>query len=218
MNAAYHQHYAVGSIEDAEALLWPENGGELQFSLDGRPGSETKPSMVWAAIHSQLNSRTSKGLVNRANRPVHLRVHLTYDYPDTVNIVAFMKPLLDGVISALQYCPQPNNNIAATISLALQHRFDPLQIDGWLRKSEYAALGRNDRLVVPYRTGVKWNPDDHLCHGALITMEHRAKAAASGAATRCAVISPRSCAPASAAATTARRRCARSPVAPGSPG
>jgi hypothetical protein len=49
---------------------------------------------------------------------------------------------------------------------------DPTEIEHHLLDQRRAVLGTVDKLVSPYRAGVKWDPSDHLCvAGELLAAE-----------------------------------------------
>ena len=49
---------------------------------------------------------------------------------------------------------------------------DPVEIEELLLDQRRAVLGVVPRLLYPYRTGVKWDPADHLCvAGELLAAE-----------------------------------------------
>lgn len=75
----------------------------------------------------------------------------------------WVKGIVDGVICAFQTHTDTTvlPEVAARLAKILPAQ--PEEIDGYLRDDRRAALGARPRLVSPYRSGVKWDPDDHLC-------------------------------------------------------
>ena len=74
-----------------------------------------------------------------------------------------MKGIVDGVICAFQ--GHTDTTVLAEVVARLAETL-PAQreeIEGYLRDQGRAVLGEARRLVAPYRSGVKWNPADHLC-------------------------------------------------------
>ena len=83
-----------------------------------------------------------------------------------------VKGIFDGVICAFQahldttVLPEVVPRLAKALSA------DPDEIEGYLRSKRRAVLGEVQRLVAPYRSGVKWDPSDHLCvAGELLAVE-----------------------------------------------
>jgi hypothetical protein len=77
-----------------------------------------------------------------------------------------------GVICALQahadaaFLPEVVKRLATVLPV------DPSEIEERLLDQRRAVLGVVPRLVSPYRSGVKWDPADHLCvAGELLAAE-----------------------------------------------
>lgn len=74
-----------------------------------------------------------------------------------------VKGIVDGVICAFHghtdvtVLPEVVSRLARVLPAAAD------EIDGYLRRKDRAVLGEVHRLVAPYRSGVKWDPADHLC-------------------------------------------------------
>jgi hypothetical protein len=76
------------------------------------------------------------------------------------NIVAIMKSLVDGVISA--YHSESNIDDAAVERISKKLKIDKMRIIEYLKTDEYSILSKRN-LVSAYRNGVKWNPADDKC-------------------------------------------------------
>lgn len=117
------------------------------------PRSTEKPAAWW--WQARTGSRTVSGtLVPGLPFALRLRVQSR-----SASIPAILKPLLDGVIAALQSDPSPTD--AAVSRLADNLRVEPEVIRAQLT-SPGVLQGRGP-LVRAYRSGLQWNPADDLC-------------------------------------------------------
>jgi hypothetical protein len=91
----------------------------------------------------------------------------------TKNIASLVKPMFDGVISALHCDPSPDNVVCQLLPGKL--RVSPNAIFAALSDSRRAILGCR-RVVSPYRGFMKWNPADELCLvGELVVEQSNAR-------------------------------------------
>ncbi len=74
-----------------------------------------------------------------------------------------MKGIVDGVICAFQTHTDTTVLFEVAARLAKVLPAQPEEIEGCLRDERRAVLGARPRLVSPYQSGVKWDPDDHFC-------------------------------------------------------
>ncbi|WP_099023761.1 hypothetical protein [Mycolicibacterium palauense] len=74
-----------------------------------------------------------------------------------------MKPFFDGVIAAFQIHSGSVVRPEVTARLADQLEAHPDELSEYLQDDSRAVLGAAPRLVALYRSGVQWNPTDHLC-------------------------------------------------------
>lgn len=83
-----------------------------------------------------------------------------------------VKGLFDGVICALQAHTDISVLPKVVTRLAKVLLADPAELEEYLLDQRRAVLGVVQRLVSPYREGVKWDPADHLCvAGELLASE-----------------------------------------------
>jgi hypothetical protein len=83
-----------------------------------------------------------------------------------------VKGIFDGVICALQAHTDTEVLPEVVARLAIDLPAHPTEIERHLLDQRRAVLGAVPRLVSPYRSGVKWDPCDHLCVGGeLVTAE-----------------------------------------------
>ncbi len=121
--------------------------------------SATKPHEVWWAVRQgtiemldRLEIAQSFGVKVSANAPTK-----------SLNTVALIKPLFDGIICAL-HCQKGELDGQASQWLAHALDADETTIRDQLLKQSEPLLGDRANLIMPYRTGVKWNPADERCH------------------------------------------------------
>lgn len=76
------------------------------------------------------------------------------------NLVALIKPMIDGVISSLHCQNNLPEHVVKTLSrtLALTEK----QVSEMFSEKPYCILGERN-LVSEYRKGIKWNPADERC-------------------------------------------------------
>jgi hypothetical protein len=84
------------------------------------------------------------------------------------NLVAIIKPLLDGVTSALHSDVNPNQEAMARLAKKTGWRAE--EILHRLRFPKAPVLGPR-RLLDAYRDFVKWNPADDLCEACTVLYE-----------------------------------------------
>lgn len=74
-----------------------------------------------------------------------------------------VKGIFDGVICAFHAHTDTAALPEVVARLAAVLPADSAELEEHLRDGRRAVLGARDRLVAPYRAGVKWDPADHLC-------------------------------------------------------
>ena len=85
---------------------------------------------------------------------------------------ALLKGVFDGVICAFQAHIDTTNLPEVTARLATALPADATEIEKYLLDQRRAVLGAVNKLVSPYRAGVKWDPSDHRCvAGELLAAE-----------------------------------------------
>ena len=83
-----------------------------------------------------------------------------------------LKPLLDGVTAAFQSHGDRTTATAMAGVLAARVGGGSAELANLLLSDERAVLGRVERLLYAYRSGVKWNPSDDRCVAATIELKH----------------------------------------------
>ncbi|QDU46842.1 hypothetical protein Mal52_53650 [Symmachiella dynata] len=124
--------------------------------------SATKPHQIWwpASVASTGPSRAVNGL---------FEMRVIVKLPNAVrNMTSVIKPLLDGVISALHSDPQPSPD--AVTRLAAKTGWKSEEIIHRLQSPQCPVLGPR-RLLDAYRDFVKWNPADDLCEACTVLYE-----------------------------------------------
>lgn len=117
------------------------------------PRSTEKPADWW--WHVRTGVRTDEGRL-MSGAPFALRLRLR---SRSVSIPAILKPLLDGLIAALQSDASPSD--AAVSRLAEHLAVSAETVRGHLTTP--GVLQGQGALVRAYRSGLQWNPADDLC-------------------------------------------------------
>lgn len=76
------------------------------------------------------------------------------------NLVSLIKPMLDGIISALHYQNNVSEEVYAYLTSNLNISFEEASV--YFKKNADSLLGKR-RVVSKYRNGIKWNPEDERC-------------------------------------------------------
>lgn len=135
-----------------------EQIGECCFSAP-RLMSTLKPADVWRWC--KLGTLTSTHLVEE-QVPLCIEVDITPSRGQQLRPANFIKPLLDGLLSAFH--AHDGSNLAILLERLSSHfQSVPLEtIRQWLLNEEHSVLGQR-RLLQPFKAGMQWNPaDDRL--------------------------------------------------------
>ncbi|MGV0580860.1 SIMPL domain-containing protein [Mycolicibacterium elephantis] len=126
----------------------------------GRFAGENKLARVWLAL-----ARAEFDIFERTEPDGPFAVNVEVSPPDGWQPVwgGLMKGIVDGVVSALQAHTDTSLLPPVTSRLAVALPAEAAEIESHLRDQRRAVLGVAQRLVAPYRNGVKWDPCDHLC-------------------------------------------------------
>jgi len=127
----------------------------------GAFAGEKRLAQVWLAL-----ARGQGDVVEPArspDTPFAVRVEIRPPTGTRPVLGGLVKGIFDGVICAFQAHTDTAvlPEVAARIARALST--DPAEIQRHLLDQRRAVLGAVPRLVDIYRTGVKWDPVDHLC-------------------------------------------------------
>jgi len=117
------------------------------------------PSHIWYWM-----KRGSTELVNRPHQvPTQFGLSMTICAPSgsVPNLVALLKPLLDGVVAAFH---QHDGTMQAEVAGRLAHVLGvrSIEVVAYLNENTDAVLGRR-RLLWPWRNSIQWNPADDCC-------------------------------------------------------
>lgn len=151
-NYAHHHRY---EMVDGSAVLRSQvcPNCSLRFDL-ARLSSSSKPHEVWwSAAMANVN----------VHEPIAgpFELNIAIELPTVGrNVANFLKPLLDGLISALH--TESQLDPVAIARLAFKTGWDSHEIVRRLLSPAAPLLGPI-RLLSSYREFVKWNPADHLC-------------------------------------------------------
>lgn len=150
-------HHTYFTDDESDFLHWSVDSvvasGSARFPLRAE-----KPADWW--WHARTGLRTeAAGLA--PGLPFALRLRIL---DRSTSIPAILKPLLDGVIAALQSDGSPSDE--AVVRLA-----DHLRVETGIVRAHLTtpgALHGHAPLVRPYRSGLQWNPVDDLCTACAI--------------------------------------------------
>ncbi len=126
---------------------------------------DIKPHSIWYdmkkgnnKVSNFIDSSTPFGVQVTINTPV-ARISLSHT----------IKPLLDGIISSFHNHDGSNmDEIAERLSGLL--KLSKEDTAALLANSTIAVLGRR-RLLNPFGKGLQWNPADHMCVAAKVTVQ-----------------------------------------------
>jgi hypothetical protein len=130
---------------------------------------EKKLAQVWLAL---ARGQFEPGASYMPGTPFAVRVQVRP--PDGLQPVwgGLVKGIFDGVVCAFQAHTDTAVLPEVLARLARDLPADPTEIEHHLLDQRRAVLGTVDKLVSPYRAGVKWDPSDHLCvAGELLAAE-----------------------------------------------
>lgn len=152
----HRQTYRVGPVVPARS---EQPICSMEFPLP-RLSGDLKPHAVWW--------EASRSVVTRSGESTGaFEVRVDIELPRRVaNLTAVLKPLLDGLISALH--SDRKRSPEAISRLSAKMGWLPEEIVARLESPGAAFLGPRDLLQV-YRGFVKWNPADELCEVGTVT-------------------------------------------------
>jgi hypothetical protein len=161
----YHR-YRAGAEINGEFELWPERESLATFDDVELPQlrETTKPAVIWWALrHSNLE------IPRRPAYGGYFGTRITVRTASAVTAAQVIKPLLDGVVSALHTYVGTQLKVVAD-RLAEQLAVRSVDIAGALVETGTAVLGER-ALVVPRATGVQWFPADDRCDACEVRVE-----------------------------------------------
>lgn len=132
----------------------PFKGSAIARAVASKPAYPEGPAGWWAAFRPAIH-------VLKAAQPVD-EFTVTAEIGTGWNVsraVSSLKPMLDGLISALHAHDGSNKD---HIVRNLEHLSDPYEVWEALNNDDTAVLGQR-RLVRPHGKGIAWNPADERC-------------------------------------------------------
>lgn len=125
----------------------------------GAFAGEKKLAQVWLAI-----ARTHLDLSRpaEAGKPFAVRIEVRPPHGQQPVWGRLLKQVIDGVICAMQAQSETPVPSEVTQRIAEDLGVQAEEVERLLSDRSRAVLGEVPRLVSPYRSGVKWNPSDHL--------------------------------------------------------
>ncbi len=158
---SYCYRYSLASAAGTFTQWQPERVlAAFDWTDLGAFASQKQLAQVWLAL-----SRGDIEVFGRAapETPFALRLQIRPPMDRTPVWGALVKGVFDGVICALQAHTDIEVLPEVTARLAAALPADAAEIEEHLVDQRRAVLGVVHRLVAPYRSGVKWDPSDHLC-------------------------------------------------------
>jgi hypothetical protein len=152
-DALHHMSYELVQHVPSELFSGPT---VASVSLDVFPSAPDKAASWWAAIRDKV-SISSDDTTPQYTVEVHAREAVP-------RFVSLVKPMLDGLISALHSHDGSN---ADHIRAALGSFGEPAHLWSMLVDPSTSVLGRR-ALVRPHGAGVAWNPADERCISFII--------------------------------------------------
>jgi hypothetical protein len=142
---------------------WNQGKTLATFGWTGVEGFKSgKPlAPVWLAVWRGRAQPSSQTMAHDAVFGVRVEVRPPYGHEPVWG--GLVKGIVDGVICAFNAHTDQTVLPEAVTRLATTLPAQPEEIDGYLRRKDWAVLGEVYRLVAPYRSGVKWDPADHRC-------------------------------------------------------
>jgi len=120
---------------------------------------EKKLAQVWLAV---ARAQIALSQPASAGKPFAVRIEIRSPHGQQPVCGGLMKQVIDGVICALQVHTDTPIPREVTERLAEDLCVRTEEVERLLCDRSRAVLGEVPRLVSPYRSGVKWNPSDHL--------------------------------------------------------
>lgn len=157
----HHYRYAP-AVLDAEPRHWRTGRSLAQIETLGCGAltASTKVARVWQAVKSGVLHVSTP----IPTLPEFFGVTLVLNCPGgaAVNPAAVLKPLFDGVISALHHHDDRASVDVVAARIAASGGLDRRETARLLSESETALFGGR-RLAWPWRDGIQWNPADDRC-------------------------------------------------------
>ena len=149
-NGLQYSHYQGYRIQPAPSVS--RSGTFLTFQCPPL-NTATKPHDVWWAASAGSSTGAAE---------ITGRYRLVVEVPRSTsqNLAASMKPLLDGIISAMHWVDHIDESAVGRLGEAT--RWEASDIIRRLQKPAAPILGPR-RVLCSYRNFIKWDPADDLC-------------------------------------------------------
>lgn len=166
--ALHHYSYAL-ALCTASWQVWQPDAVLATWAVPLTANDLHSCAAIWRAMKQEQQLIQAVAQRGSIDEPFGLRLRLEVSDRSALRVHTLLKPLLDGVISALhRYAGDPTPEVCRYLAEKLQINAD--EIRRWLADSTSAVLGPRQALVAPFRAGVKWNPQDDACAAADIQM------------------------------------------------
>jgi hypothetical protein len=164
---ALHYHHYEPSSPGGEFTQWREQQVLAQFRQVPlrRLTPETKPGELWLAL-AEAAAEVAMPAANPEAISVCIRLRVP---PQTSSATAIIKPLLDGLVSAL-HAHDGSSIDEISRRLASQLGIPPQRVAELLSDDRQAVLGVRS-LIHLFGAGVQWNPADDLCVACEVVLD-----------------------------------------------
>jgi hypothetical protein len=134
----------------------------FDFKLEKLRG-RVKPLSIWsAAVQSLMALKIEPTTILAKDERFELRIELITSREWNGNLAYQMKPLLDGIISALHF--QPPSMVDPDVIAYMAKTPDQKSLFfNMLTGKDHRILGEKDKLVYTGNHSIIWNPDDDRC-------------------------------------------------------
>ncbi|KUI31610.1 hypothetical protein AU196_10665 [Mycobacterium sp. IS-1742] len=164
--ADYRFHYRYALAPRSEPFSHWSKGralGSFDWTDLGVFKSEKQLAQVWLALW-RGDCQVFSPVIG-PDTPFGVRIEVRAPHRRQRVWGGLVKGIVDGVICAFQTHTERPVSPEVTERLAKALGVQPEEIEKYLLDRSRGVLGDRPRLVSPYRSGVKWDPSDHLCVG-----------------------------------------------------
>lgn len=148
--------YTLINKADYCSFFTDETACKFEFEVDNI-NTNTKAHNYWYAFHNGniYNYSITSNKTNYFGIDIQIYTHQSF-----YNLSSLIKPMLDGIISALHY--ELNFDEIGIERLAHKLNKKTINILDLFKKKPYSIL-KSRNILQSYRSGIKWNPQDERC-------------------------------------------------------
>jgi hypothetical protein len=156
MQGSNQYEYTLINKDDYCSYFIDETACKFEFEVDNI-NTNTKAHNYWYAFHNGKVDIHSNVNINSDYFGIDIQIYTPQPF---YNLSSLIKPMLDGIISALHY--ELNFDETGIERLAYKLSQKTINILDLFKKKPYSILGSRN-ILQSYRSGVKWNPQDERC-------------------------------------------------------